>query len=572
MATIIRKRKHKKYYYYVAVSKRVDGKPRIVSQTYLGTAERIQSLFQQKAAPVPLEATARDLGLPGALWLAATRSGAFDALHSLWPAPRKGPSLAHFLLLAAFHRICCPGPKTRVAAWYSRTVLPQLWGFPPKAFTSQAFWDRFDSLQVDPALDLPPQDDLEQAQRALLTAFRSHNLVSQRILSYDTTNFHTWIASTNSRCQLARRGHSKQKRHDLRQVGLSYTLDARCGLSLCHHVYPGNLADSDAMPQALQRLVRMLDHAGIERDSVTLVMDKGPAALANTLELQRHGLHWITALPWNQAPPPLREQPLQELPLLGPAHPGVRALARKELVQGAKRLCVVSHSAVFASEQMNSAMRSLARASQALRRIARELAQPQRKYAERPLRRRIERWLAPNRVSQVLNYDLTRAGEDWRLNFELDYQALQGLNAQRFGRTTLVTSREGWSAEEVVRAYTGQQQVEQVFRGMKQGGWVGWGPMHHWTDSKIRVHAFYCLLGLSLLQYVRHQAEEAWPGLSVEELKRQLEGIQQIELLYRQEGEKGPGRTVTIASQQTLVQRELSKVLQLEKLFRNDRG
>ena len=123
MATIIRKRKHKKFYYYVAVSKRVNGKPRIVSQTYLGTAERIQSLFQQKAAPVPLEATARDLGLPGALWLTATRSGAFDALRSLWPAPRKGPSLAHFLLLAAFHRICCPGPKTRVADWYSRTVL-----------------------------------------------------------------------------------------------------------------------------------------------------------------------------------------------------------------------------------------------------------------------------------------------------------------------------------------------------------------------------------------------------------------------------------------------------------------
>ena len=54
---------------------------------------------------------------------------------------------------------------------------------------------------------------------------------------------------------------------------------------------------------------------------------------------------------------------------------------------------------------------------------------------------------------------------------------------------------------------------------MKHGGCVSWGPMHHWTGSKIRVHACYCMLGLSLLQHERSKAEVAWPGLSVEELK-----------------------------------------------------
>jgi len=42
--------------------------------------------------------------------------------------------------------------------------------------------------------------------------------------------------------------------------------------------------------------------------------------------------------------------------------------------------------------------------------------------------------------------------------------------------------------------------------------------MYHWTDQKIRIHAFYCMLGVSLLQQVRCQAEAAWPGLSTEEL------------------------------------------------------
>ena len=84
------------------------------------------------------------------------------------------------------------------------------------------------------------------------------------------------------------------------------------------------------------------------------------------------------------------------------------------------------------------------------------------------------------------------------------------------------------------------------------------GPLHHWTDSKIRAHASYCLLGLSLLQHVRRKAEAAWATLSVEDLKQQLEAIQQIEPLYRQAGEDGPGRTMTIVSKQTLLQQELS--------------
>ena len=40
------------------------------------------------------------------------------------------------------------------------------------------------------------------------------------------------------------------------------------------------------------------------------------------------------------------------------------------------------------------------------------------------------------------------------------------------------------------------------------------------------VHAFYCMLGISLLQYVRRQTEPAWPGLSTEELLDQLRQIQ----------------------------------------------
>src|ERR1700727_1885772 len=362
MASLIKKKKANTIYYYVVESARVNGKPRIVHQTYLGTADSVARLVQDRTAPVPLSATTVEFGLPGALWLAAEKSGVFALLQSLWPKPRSGPSTAHYLLLAAIHRICQPGPKTEVADWYQDTILASLWGFPPERFTSQLFWDCFDQILPEAPEALSPADDpLEQAQLRLLGVWKEKQLVSRRLLAYDTTNFYTYIASTNTRNQLAQRGHNKQGRHNLRQVGLSYVLDGEHGLSLCHHVYPGNVAEVDEFSTALARITRMVDQNQIARQTVTLVLDKGSAALANTVALEEAGVGWISALPWNQAPPELRSRATEQLPACSSAQPGVRAAAEKTLVHGREYLCVVKYSASFASEQLHSLTTRLSR-------------------------------------------------------------------------------------------------------------------------------------------------------------------------------------------------------------------
>ena len=52
-----------------------------------------------------------------------------------------------------------------------------------------------------------------------------------------------------------------------------------------------------------------------------------------------------------------------------------------------------------------------------------------------------------------------------------------------------------WSAPEVVEAYGRQQHVERVFRGLKGGGWLGWGAACQCTDGKLQVHGFCGVLG-----------------------------------------------------------------------------
>jgi transposase len=573
MASLIAKRKKHKLYYYVVESARVHGRPRIVQQTYLGSAEKVAALVKDRTAPLPVSASRRDLGLPGALWLAAQQSGVFDLLQSLWPSPRSGPSPAHYLLLAAMHRISSPGPKTEVADWYRQTVLSSLWGFEPERFSPQAFWDCFEQLlpEKQASAQSEEQDPLERAQLRLLALWKEKQLVSRRLLAYDTTNFHTYIATSNSRNTLAQRGHNKQGRHNLRQVGLSYVRDAEHGLSLCHHVYPGNVADTDELPVALERILRLLDRNQIPRHSVTLVFDKGTAALANTALLQEAGLGWISALPWNQSPAEFRERRVEALPALSSAQPGVQAAGEKLLVHGQEYLCVLKYSASFAAEQLHSVSTSLSKVTQALKRLAGEISRPGCRLTEVGIQTQISRWLSAPFVSDLIRYQLQDEAGTRRLQFQVDHAALQQLLTHRLGRTLLLTNRQDWTAEQVVQAYSGQQEIERVFRGLKEGDWLNWQPMYHWTDSKIRVHAFYCMLGLSLLHYVHQQARSFWPQITLEKLQDELQQIQQFVLLYPAQG-GGPYRTATVLSSQSLIQKGLAETLGLDGLGSTPRG
>ena len=470
---------------------------------------------------------------------------------SLWPEPRSGPSTAHYLLLAAIHRICQPGPKTEVADWYGRTILHSLWGFPAERFTSQAFWDCFDRIQTGSAAE----DELDQAQLRLLAVWKDKQLVSRRLLAYDTTNFYTYVASTNTRNQLAQRGHNKQGRHNLRQVGLSYVLDGENGLSLCHHVYPGNVADAEEFPIALPRMVSFAGsarhcarhgHAGAGQGIGRAGQHAGTGA-------GRRGLDLGPALESGAAG--VAGAPAEELAALSSGQPGVRAAAERLLVHGKEYLCVVKYSAPFASEQLHSLTTTLSKVLQSLRRLSVELAKPGR-AVHRSRHPQQDRALAVGRVRGRVGPLPTGASARAAgiCSFDFDNAAFQRLLAHRLGRTVLLTNRLDWTAEQVVAGYSGQQQIEQVFRGLKDGDWLGWGPMYHWTDSKIRVHAFYCMLGISLLQYIHKKAQAAWAGLSMEQLLEELRQIQQFVLLYPPQGEKGPNRVATVLSKQTLAQ------------------
>ena len=152
---------------------------------------------------------------------------------------------------------------------------------------------------------------------------------------------------------------------------------------------------------------------------------------------------------------------------------------------------MLKYSAAFAGEQWHSLTTSLSRVLQSLRRLAKELNEPKARWEQDQIGRKIGRWLSAPFLTELICYQLEEQEGRWHLQFDFDSAALPQLLNRRLGRIVLLTNRMDWSAEQVVAGYSGQQQIERVFRGLKQGNWLGWDPMYHWTDRKIRMHAFY---------------------------------------------------------------------------------
>ncbi|MDP8228253.1 MAG: hypothetical protein P9M15_02230 [Candidatus Electryoneaceae bacterium] len=121
----------------------------------------------------------------------------------------------------------------------------------------------------------------------------------------------------------------------------------------------------------------------------------------------------------------------------------------------------------------------------------------------------------------------------------------------------MFTDQGNWSTEEIIRAYHGLAKVENAFKDMKNIEFLHWQPMFHWTDQKIRVHAFYCVLALTLVSLLRLSLHRAGLDMTIPAILQQLGSIYEVALIY-------PGRKpkVTI-SRMTKEQKQILEIMSL---------
>jgi hypothetical protein len=149
--------------------------------------------------------------------------------------------------------------------------------------------------------------------------------------------------------------------------------------------------------------------------------------------------------------------------------------------------------------------------------------------------------LAPRWLSRVISVTLsgTKPAE-LRMTWRTNAAAKAALADELFGTRIIFTDRDEWSIADAVAAYRSQSEIEADFRQMKDRLVVSFSPMFHWTEQKIRVHVFYCVLALMLARLMARETERANIRMSVRELLLQLGGIEETVLLYQ--GERGRPR------------------------------
>ena len=538
-----------------------NGKPRIVWQKYLGTLETILARAEQTRPPAPREAVIFEAGGVAALLRLAQRLELLELINEIVPKRDQGPTVGHYLLLAAINRALDPCSKLAIGDWYERTVLCRLWRFPKSAFSSQRFWDH---------MDLVSAEDIQTIQDRLLPRIQSVFGIDPSLLLYDTTNFFTFISSVNTRADLAQRGHSKAKRHDLRQIGLALLVTRQFQIPLLHRTYPGNIPDVSLFPRLAREMIAHYGQLAGSSTESTLVFDKGNVSEDGMEELVVAGVHFVAALSANRLPE-LLACPLEEFVQLA-AMPGTRARTTTTEIFGRTCRVVVTYTESFFTQQLSGVTQNLVRCQKKLLDFEKSLAQWRSGKArgKRPTVRQVRQSVRTILSAQFMN-DLFKVSVEEEnglpcLRYELDHDALQRLSDQRLGRTLLVTDRLEWTAEQTVTAYRSLTSVEESFKNMKHIDFLHWQPAWHWTDQKLQVHAFYCVLALLLATLARQQVVQAGLELSLPALLSELNAIREVAVLYPS-GTLAHRKDHLTLSRMTPRGRKLAEILQLGEII-----
>jgi len=116
-----------------------------------------------------------------------------------------------------------------------------------------------------------------------------------------------------------------------------------------------------------------------------------------------------------------------------------------------------------------------------------------------------------------------------------------------------------------VSAYRSQYHIEDAFKQMKDPHFLGWSPMFQWTDSKIQVHAFCCVLALLLTSLLQRELARKGERLSINRMLEELGGIRETMVVYPRKPGRRKNPTTTCLTRMSALQQRLFALLGLDR-------
>ena len=512
MAHIHKKMKKGRPYYYVREIKRVNGKPKVVNQVYLGSADNILKTFKKADAESrPQRLQSNEFGSLFIADLIEQKLDTIGLINKVVPKhPReKGPSIGEYFYYAWMNRLIDPKSKRSLENWYNQTAIQEIRPVDLSELTSQRYWAKWDRVS---------SENINEIADQFFRKVWQHRPHPPEAVLFDTTNYFTYMAS-DTPSELCQRGHNKESKHHLRQVGVALMVERESKLPLFYREYDGNMHDSRVFGLIMDEMFGTLAGFNETKQRLTVVFDKGMNSEENITAIDDNArIHFITTYsPFFVEDlagldvkhfSPLDIKSNQKKIADGLEDDVMVAYRTRMELWGTERTVVVTHNPTTMRKKIYTLERKLESLREALlefRRAYRE-GRPHWRNPEAILERYArlcEKFHVGTQYYRIEFGDGRKAPD---LSFRKDvYQITKAQSL--FGRNIIVTDNHDWTTEEIVQLSLDRYIVESSFRSSKDKHHTGINPIFHWTDSKIRCHLLTCIIALTVQRLIEMQCE-----------------------------------------------------------------
>jgi hypothetical protein len=443
---------------------RVDGKPKMVSERYLGTAADIAAAAQaREVAMLPERTRHLAFGDVAAAWGMLEDPGAAAIIDEAAGARPAGLPLSAgaYLALAALNPVVAPCSRLAFADWWKTTAADRFTKIGAAALDHRRFWDAMHAVALA---------QLAEISRRIAPRTVAEFGLDCSPVALDMTNFAAFIATANGKAPIAQRGKAKQKRSRPRIVGLGPVVARDGGIPLTWHAYPGDRPDVTQLAtmtgQLAGRRAAVCAAAGQQPAEMTVVFDAGQNSGDNFACLAGTNLHHIGSVPASDCPD-LTAQPASARAVAGQERlGGLTAFDTRRAVYGTERRAILTHSPeLHQSQARGFDGTTLAKASRKLGEPAATLARGKTRRARGKAEAETEATTRKPWVRRVITWQLSgHQPKDLRLARAIDPGARAALEEELFGKHVLITDHDDWPAAEVIAGYRSQSEAEFSFR------------------------------------------------------------------------------------------------------------
>jgi transposase len=553
-------------YYYAEEREWTNGRSCRKWQKYLGSLSKIMSAVDG-APQQPQYAEIFELGCPAAYLQVAEQLNTIDEMNLIFPKRDQGLSSGLYLTIAAINRGIDATSKRSMWSWFQQTILLRRFPKVTKAtLSSQRFWDNLSSMD---------EHKLQVAWQKLVDTVIDREQIDLSCVSYDGTNFYSFIGSFNLRCSLARRGKNKQGRRDLRQINYALFCTRKEHIPLYFDVYEGNRHDSKEFGKIIDKFFQVFAFADRKphKEGLTLVFDKGNNSEDNFSKfLEGAEYHFVGSVkPSDHKDLALiSNQDQRFLPCSTPRLEDVKAFRTRKTLYGKDLSVIVTFNNNLYTSQVQSINNEIAKCFRKLEVLSGKLADRRAgriKKGKKPtvdsVKKQVGSILSGQHMKTLIERTISEDRHVPSLSYSLNTNVYEELADTYLGKTIIITDHHDWTTEDIILTYRSQASIEECFKHMKDRKIGMWWPMFHWTDHMIRVHGFYCSLALLLRALIMKRVEEAGIGISMNTLHEKLSGIREVLNVFRKRSHKQAMQPVV--SKMDSVQKKLFKLFKMEQ-------